>query len=940
MALAEASIENPSGAAGVRWKSVSIGQRAQPLPDKAPPGSGVFLAVPRAVPWIWSREIHRGSINSIIVRVARLENYDADEAAAQSSPAGGRRISDHRRIHHPDAARACRTQRRQREGKCLYIFNSVHSAMRQWGSSLRHNGLGLIPATVPEDTLLYHGTPRNSTPETFEWLAFEIEHAENFAGTLDTQDLLLRDLTEAPGFGEWERAADMCKLGADMLRRPHSEAPESKGLMDAFEWLRATAERYDGIGAGRAHLDFSGMVSALWYPVNTTNPAGGQPRLSETTREERAAMRRRVAEIVVSRAGGGVDWQGVVDLIIARHERRIGYLADPDADAKDFASQVFVLTNAFIDYPSLPSDIVDKTAGDETVIADARRRCAAHYLALPRASRVSWTKEDEMLDAAVEAVTARICDDFFSVRSFLLANHDAVSSPGAVGSGELSREDSLERARSIMRTLKRDLDWTAWKKCGACNVNEVCFVAIWPFGLVEDHYAPSSTKNHLSRRNMSLHVECIQISANRQTVYVRTRHTINGIPSNFRARRDPTAPASFGSRLVNFCTETATTSPTHSFRTINDLAEALVLVISSLWDEWAISVERRPDMVIEFWHEEPTLVMGMVDGDEAEEGVFTEEPVDALVVYETVEWGRYFKCVDFIDYMVLHPRKFHRDREGIYHELRVLANMPAHPNIVEPPRTLTYVMDTTGGNYSIRISGALYLYTDHHSIDTQMKMRAGDRDNAITLAAKARWCHQMAIAVQYTYRVANTFHGDVKPANFLISEEREVVLANWKQRGPVDLITAAPEIVERWPLDELRDPRADYDEVVRGVYAQLPTTPIAHSSIAEDQNFFATWHGIQPTARARRGLQPRREHVVAAPRYTEPRRFGGACRRGWCFGGELAGACGVGRGGAGVLGKEPWKRSEMDDVVRFWAVQRNLYEQTVPRYDDIVMRTG
>ncbi|KAK3375849.1 hypothetical protein B0T24DRAFT_617161 [Lasiosphaeria ovina] len=39
----------------------------------------------------------------------------------------------------------------------FHIFNAVHSALRQWGSSLNHNGLLLFLATVPNDILLYHG---------------------------------------------------------------------------------------------------------------------------------------------------------------------------------------------------------------------------------------------------------------------------------------------------------------------------------------------------------------------------------------------------------------------------------------------------------------------------------------------------------------------------------------------------------------------------------------------------------------------------------------------------------------------------------------------------------------------------------------------------------------------------------------------------------------
>lgn len=62
------------------------------------------------------------------------------------------------------------------------IFNSIHSAMRQWGSSLNHNGLAMIPAKVPKGNLLYHGT-HSSDPQTrgLEWLAFEPEHSEIFS---------------------------------------------------------------------------------------------------------------------------------------------------------------------------------------------------------------------------------------------------------------------------------------------------------------------------------------------------------------------------------------------------------------------------------------------------------------------------------------------------------------------------------------------------------------------------------------------------------------------------------------------------------------------------------------------------------------------------------------------------------------------------------------
>ncbi|KAL4960646.1 uncharacterized protein BDV14DRAFT_139376 [Aspergillus stella-maris] len=62
-----------------------------------------------------------------------------------------------------------------------HIFNSIHSSMRQWGSSLNHNGMSFYLATVPEGTQLYHGDAKSDPIQGPEWLAFEAEHALVFA---------------------------------------------------------------------------------------------------------------------------------------------------------------------------------------------------------------------------------------------------------------------------------------------------------------------------------------------------------------------------------------------------------------------------------------------------------------------------------------------------------------------------------------------------------------------------------------------------------------------------------------------------------------------------------------------------------------------------------------------------------------------------------------
>jgi hypothetical protein len=62
-----------------------------------------------------------------------------------------------------------------------HIFNAIQSSMRQWGSSLGHNGMSFFLAHIPAGTELYHGRGDNITVKGMEWLAFEPEHAMNFA---------------------------------------------------------------------------------------------------------------------------------------------------------------------------------------------------------------------------------------------------------------------------------------------------------------------------------------------------------------------------------------------------------------------------------------------------------------------------------------------------------------------------------------------------------------------------------------------------------------------------------------------------------------------------------------------------------------------------------------------------------------------------------------
>jgi hypothetical protein len=51
--------------------------------------------------------------------------------------------------------------------------------------------------------------------------------------------------------------------------------------------------------------------------------------------------------------------------------------------------------------------------------------------------------------------------------------------------------EALQQTRSLAQELRTQLDWTTWKECGRCpEPDQMCFVAMFPAGDPEDHFAP------------------------------------------------------------------------------------------------------------------------------------------------------------------------------------------------------------------------------------------------------------------------------------------------------------------------------------------------------------------------------------------------------------------------------------------------------------------
>jgi len=257
--------------------------------------------------------------------------------------------------------------------------------------------------------------------------------------------------------------------GLDLLssyQRPSKGDPRDLQTSSIFETVRETAQRYQGIDSGRLVLDYTHMVSAYFYPVNLTNPVPGNndPRLLFADMAQLAPIKSDLgSQYTEPQTSQTTDWQGqVVDMVTARYSDRLKFLAT-GPDHEDFLGILNNLLNMYVDY------------NGTTTRTSSIEKCTQHFL-LPVTAR---TIQDKYIYAAVSTVMARICTSLFHIRDILI--------------DEL--ESSLEAKPSntpeqLLQELNAWLDWPDWKFCGKCENNEVCYIAMFPFGTVEDHFFP------------------------------------------------------------------------------------------------------------------------------------------------------------------------------------------------------------------------------------------------------------------------------------------------------------------------------------------------------------------------------------------------------------------------------------------------------------------
>lgn len=346
-------------------------------------------------------------------------------------------------------------------------------------------------------------------------------------GPLDSQDLVLREgePRQDPLRDEPWRAQRLCDIvkpmGYDGVVRMeagfeviHCNFTDSLDLVSSarsiresgkltnqfpmYQFTRAVSQRYDGIGADRLRLDFSSMVSGLFFPINISSTTPGRPdlkRLGAAQPHELLGLKEYVLDISTKPRRFTVNWQAVVDQIVTRFADRFALMSLEHLKLTDFIEEVESAALTYYDAPSLPGDI--SVADQEQRDADALKRCSEHYLLPAIAWKDDWSPEDDLIHTAIKEVAHRICDTVQDNRLILYeASRGCKDCPHGDRSSK-DDDDHTERlqqaaikARSAIQTLMSDLGWSVWKRTRPCPADELMFVAMWPFGDEQDHWSP------------------------------------------------------------------------------------------------------------------------------------------------------------------------------------------------------------------------------------------------------------------------------------------------------------------------------------------------------------------------------------------------------------------------------------------------------------------
>jgi hypothetical protein len=316
----------------------------------------------------------------------------------------------------------------------------------------------------------YFHTYRTKRPLQLLYLDGQAAAKSSF-GTQDTQDRVLLagiDLGHGMIQREYNRAHALCNLSAnaweskidgfvrmeggfevilcsflDNLDVVSIIKPKSSAYGSRFWYYYdlAIGADFDGTAQGKVRLDFGRFVSAFAYEDLVGDDEVGRSRINNES-AQLGVMRKDVRDMVMreeTSPGSEPEWQLITDTIISRYAKRIEITASGLlTDAETLRQDLYSAMQPFI-------DLENRNTTEEL------GRCTAQLL--PRASQ----RGDSVPARAVTEVLNMICSTFL----------------------QASKETSYEVAVSLVRDLRKELDWQIWKRCSECSDFEVCMLPAW-----------------------------------------------------------------------------------------------------------------------------------------------------------------------------------------------------------------------------------------------------------------------------------------------------------------------------------------------------------------------------------------------------------------------------------------------------------------------------
>ncbi|KAL4901855.1 hypothetical protein BDW74DRAFT_169833 [Aspergillus multicolor] len=187
-----------------------------------------------------------------------------------------------------------------------HIFNALHASMRQFGSSLHHNGMSFFLASVPGNTKLYHG---NSSPELLNeigWMAFEPEHAMVFARPARRHhDDRIQD-----------QSGDQVPMRADEGEDNDEDTSEVNGYLHTYTTAKDLRLVYiDGTSAGKSRIGTLDSQDRIMFNDTISGGVSGEDQRART-----------VCQLAKN------EWQGRIDGVIRMAAGFEIILCDPEVN--------------------------------------------------------------------------------------------------------------------------------------------------------------------------------------------------------------------------------------------------------------------------------------------------------------------------------------------------------------------------------------------------------------------------------------------------------------------------------------------------------------------------------------------------------------------------------------------------------------------------------